>query len=230
MFLCNINKNIGSIHKNMISFRIISLIFIPLLLISIEAKPRSFEGNISFLRETVFDTTFIKIYVKNGLVRVDEYNSSQTIISSQIVNLKSEEVVALSHDQKRYARVPVAARLVNGKDNLDIRKTNNHKKINGVTCYQWRVRDVKRNTEVAYWVFEERFDFLESLLQLLNRTEYSFSAFSAIPDRDGFFPMLTEERTLLRKNKMRIAVVEINERHMDSSLFTVPHNYTSVRR
>jgi hypothetical protein len=117
-----------------------------------------------------------------------------------------------------------------GKNNLQVRKTGNHKDINGVTCYQWRVKDLQRNTEIAYWVMEERFDFFESLLQLLNRTEYSFALFKDIPGSQGYFPMLTEERTLLRKDKLRIAVVDISEKNLSKNLFEIPSDYKSVRR
>ena len=214
----------------MIRILLISFVFITSFSSSLLAKLRSFEGNINFVRETVFDTTHIAMMVKDNMVRVDEFDSNRKLISCQIINLKEEEVIALSSDKKLYAQVPVTPRIANGTNSIEISKTANHKQINGYTCYQWRVKDVKRNTEIAYWVFEERFDFFESLIQLLNRTEYSLTAFIDIPEKGGFFPMLTEERTLLRKDKLRIAVVDICEKSLQQSLFEIPSDYKSAKR
>ena len=209
-------------------------IFIAIVLVAVHASLvaniRSFEGNINFVRESVFDTTYITILVKGHLVRIDETDRYQRLVSSQIIDLKEDKVIALSHNQKLYAQIAVTPQRAMGKNNLQVRKTGNHKDINGVTCYQWRVKDLQRNTEIAYWVMEERFDFFESLLQLLNRTEYSFALFKDIPGSQGYFPMLTEERTLLRKDKLRIAVVDISEKNLSKNLFEIPSDYKSVRR
>lgn len=206
------------------------LVFIFPTTSSLLAKLRSFEGNINFVRETVFDTTYISISVKGEMVRVDEFDSQRKPIVSQIINLKEEEIVAISSDRKAYTRVSVQPRLVNATSSLDVIKSKNSKQINGHTCYQWRVKDKNRNTEIAYWVFEEGFDFYDSLLTLLKRTEYSFSVFSDLPETEGFFPMLTEERTLLRKDKLRVAVVDIKETNLKDNLFEIPKGYQSMRR
>lgn len=192
------------------------------------ANLRSFEGNINFVRETAFDITYITILVKGSKVRVDEHDNSRRLLSSHLINLDDEKVIALSHDRKLFLEVPVRQNLTNG--NFEIRKTGNHKEIKGQVCYQWRVRDVKRNTEIAYWVYPERFEFFESLLRLLNRTELSLSVFKDIPENGNFFPMLTEERTLLRKEKLRMAVVDINETNLNSKLFEIPNGYKQARR
>lgn len=206
------------------------VVFVFQLNSSLLAKLRSFEGNINFIRETVFDTTFISISVKGEMVRIDEYDKERKPIVCQIINLKKEQVVAISSDRKSYTVVSVQPRLVDVNSNLDVIKSRNSKQINGHTCYQWRVKDRSRNTEIAYWVFEEKFDFYEALMQLLNRAEYSLSVFSSIPDAEGYFPMLTEERTLLRKDKLKFAVVDIKETSLSDNLFEIPKGYQSMRR
>ncbi len=200
------------------------LVFLPSFSFSL-----SFEGNISFIRESVYDTTYIVIMVKGELVRVDEFDQNRKLLSSQLVNLTNEQVVALSHEKKLYTHIPVAPHKNSSTQPLNINKTGNYKEINGYVCYQWRVKDVKRNTEVAYWVAQERFGFFETLLKLLNRTEHSLRIFSSIPENEGYFPLLTEERTLLRKDKLRIAVVDISEKNLNHSLFEIPQGYKSVR-
>jgi hypothetical protein len=168
--------------------------------------------------------------VKGHMVKVDEVDQRKNILSSQLINLKDEQVFAMSKDQKLFVQVPVSPRSASATNNLEINKTANYKEINGYNCYQWRVKDKGRNTEIAYWVFEEQFYFFEMLLQLVNRTEYSLSVFNDIPNNEGFFPMLTEERTLLRQDKLRIAVVEIKEEKLNSSIFEIPKGYKSAGR
>jgi hypothetical protein len=196
---------------------------------SVSSNSKEFEGNISFVRESVFDTTRINILVKGNYIRVDEYNNQNVLLSSHLINLPEEKVIAISHEQKLYTNVPVVSKRETHTSNLSIRKTENHKEINGHICYQWRVKDIQRNTEIAYWVAEERFSFFETLLRLLNRTEHSLKVFCEIPNSEGFFPFLTEERTLLRKDKLRIGVVEINEKNLNPALFQIPEGYKAVR-
>lgn len=197
---------------------------------SIQAKVKSFEGNINFVRETVFDTTFISISVKGDMARVEEFDSKRMPLITHIINLKEEQVFAISNEKKVYTKIPVRKLINCDTSNLEYVKTGNHKEINGRTCYQWRVRDLQRNTEIAYWVFNEEFEFLSTLFELLNRTEYSFSVYNVIPDSKSHFPMLTEERTLLRKNMLRIVVVEINEKNLSQALFEIPRSYQLLSR
>jgi len=188
-----------------------------------------FEGNISFVCETVFDTTYITIMVKGDMIRVDEFNKNYQLQASRIINLPKEMAIAISHQQKLYTNITVSPSNGTISNSLNLKKTGNYKEINGYKCYQWRVKDVQRNTEIAYWVAEERFDFFESLLKFLDRTEYSLKIFNNIPGCDRYFPLLTEERTLLRKDKLRIAVVEINETTLNSKIFEIPEGYNAVR-
>jgi hypothetical protein len=199
------------------------------LLITISSKASDFEGNISFVCETIFDTTYITIMVKGDLIRVDEFNQKKQLQSSRLINLPKQNAIVISHDRKLYTNIIASPANGNKSNSVDLKKTGNYKEINGYKCYQWRVKDVQRNTEIAYWVAEERFDFFETLLKFLNRTEYSLKVFSNIPDSEGYFPLLTEERTLLRKEKLRIAVVEIIEANLNSKIFEIPEGYNAVR-
>jgi hypothetical protein len=197
---------------------------------SLLANIRNFEGNINFVRQTVFDTTHISIFVKDNMVRVDEFDSKKRVISSQLINLNTKEVFALSHENRLYTQLKTTPPALANSKGVVVQKTENSKQINGQTCYQWRVKDPERNTEIAYWVFEENLDFFATLLQLLNRTEYSLAVFREIPGSIGFFPMLTEERTLLRKEKLKIALVDINEKELNSGIFKIPSGYKAVNR
>lgn len=190
---------------------------------------QAFEGSINLVRETVYDTTHIAIFVKNAMVRVDERDTKHRLVGSHIVDIEKEEVFALSFNKQLYAKLAVNS-LCKRNPSLTISKTPNHKQINGKTCYQWRVRDEQMNTEVAYWMYEGEFDFFAKLLSLLRRTEYSLSLLSTIPGVEGYLPMLAEERTLLRKEKLKVRVVSIEQNTPSKGLFTIPSNFKSANR
>ncbi|PLX04928.1 MAG: hypothetical protein C0594_08520, partial [Marinilabiliales bacterium] len=97
----------------------------------------------------------------------------------------------------------------------EVMQTRNHKKIHGQKCYQWRVKNKEQNTEIAYWVFDGNFDFFDDFLRLWNRTEKHSSYFLHIPETNGYFPMLSVERTSLRDKKMRLEVLNINRTVLD---------------
>lgn len=189
----------------------------------------SFEGKIILVKESVFDTTYITVLVKGSKARVEEHDKQNRHVSTRLVDLEELTVVALSPERKLFTNVQVGEFPKLNESKLTIRKTDNSKEINGYTCYQWRVRDPERNTEVAYWVVNERFDFFERLIQLLNRTEHSLVLYQVIPDKGGFFPILTEERTLLRKDKLKIAVLEITETNLNPRQFEIPQGYLPLR-
>ncbi|HOP03043.1 MAG TPA: DUF4412 domain-containing protein [Tenuifilaceae bacterium] len=190
---------------------------------------KAFEGRINFLRETVYDTTYITIMVKGSMARIDEFDTQKRLLSSQLVDFEKEKIIALSPSKKLYTSIPVLNSKVVSNNNYVIKKTQNFKEINGYKCYQWRVRDPQHNTEAAYWVINENFAFFDKLVALINRTERSFALYNLIPENEGYFPILTEERTLLRKEKLRIAVVDINEQNLHPSLFEVPRGYNPLR-
>lgn len=209
------------------TFSILILLF-PIIAFAGEGIP-AFEGRINFVKESVFDTTYITIMVKGNRARVDEYDSHQRLISSRLVDFEGKSVIAVSPERKLYTTIQISDIPSNKRSGIEIRKTENYKEINGYKCYQWRVKDPQLNTEVAYWVVNERFDFFEKLLPMINRTEHSLSLYQIIPEKEGFFPILTEERTLLRKDKLRIAVVEIIEANLNSSIFEIPQGYQPLR-
>ena len=210
-------------------FFLIALFFLALFE-PIRIKAEGFEGNIRIVCETIFDTTYLNLSIKGDMVRVDEYDNNRHLDISKIINLPEEEAIAISHSRKQYMGIPVTGQSEKVSKPVMGMKTGNYKEIHGYKCYQWRVKDVQRNTEIAYWVAEEKFEFLETLLKFMDNTAYSLRLYASSPDSNEFFPLLTEERTLLRKEKVRISVVEIKEVPVSSQVFEIPKGYNSVSR
>ena len=194
------------------------------------SKVSNFEGTINFIKESVYDTSYISLRIKNDMVRIDEFNAKKSIENSFIVNLSNKTIVALSPKSKFYKVLNQPASPKPKNKNVIIIKTENYIDYNGCTCYQWRVKDILHNTEVAYWVCNRDFAFFEALLKIFDAQDIGIELFTDIPNASGMFPMLTVERTLLRKLKQQIAVVGIKEEHLNDNLFKIPRDHQKIEQ
>lgn len=191
---------------------------------------RPFEGIIFFSMELLTDTLYYTYYVKDRLVRMDEYNNCKNCKTPNnyiLLDLNKKAMIIVNPLRKMYINInpkPYKERS-DVDESYKIIKTNNYKKIHGYKCYQWRVRNKIENTEVSYWVAFDNFDFFVDFLKLFNRSEKHAQYFLLIPETKGYFPMLSEERTTLREQKMTLRVINIQRKVLDKNLFQVPKDY-----
>jgi len=191
-----------------------------------------FEGNITFVKQTYYDTSYFTYTVKDKMVRIDEKNSQSQIIQSLIIDLKTNKIVALSPSQRMYTYIESSNKQVPAEKDVNYIKSDSYKYIDGHKCFLWRVRNTNTNTEVSLWVSESDFDFFDKVTELLGSSEdYSRYClyFNNIPNSRGYFPILTVEKTLLREEKSKIAVQHIDAKKVDSRLFSIPNNYKFLR-
>jgi hypothetical protein len=197
---------------------------------SVPPNTKSFEGTIKYIQNSESDTTYYNYYIKDRKVRIDIVENNQ-VDNSFLFDLDKQSIIALSASKKLFTGIPCRPFKKNtNTDDLIIIKSMNSKVINGYTCYQWRVKSKSQKTEVAYWVANENFDFFRDLLSLWNRSEKYSNFFLNIPDAKGYFPMLSIERTLLRDEKLRLAVLEIQNKKIDDKLFNIPTNYKAFNQ
>jgi hypothetical protein len=199
------------------------LILLSLLPLTLFAK--GFEGSITLVKETCFDTTFFTYYVSDGKIRIEEFNSKKNLQSVFIVNTNNEDVFIINPEKKLYTKLIKKPMGIGEEKQFSINKTSDFKMINGVKCYQWRVKNKEKNTEIAYWVTQNDFTFFEKMVKILNHTDKSWEFFNHIPQTQGYFPMVSVERNLVRDEKMRTSVLQINRKSIDSSIFKIPANY-----
>jgi len=199
-----------------------------LLLFPIASDHDSFEGSIELVQESHYEKSYFTYFIKNDNVRIDKFDNDHNLIQSLIIKIKDEQVYILCPSKKLYTQIALSDSGKTNNDNFKIIKTENSRIVNGFDCYQWRVKNTDKNTEVAYWVSHSNFYFFEDLIRLLNRTDKTFEFFQIIPETQGFFPMLSVERTLLRKEKLRTYVVNINNKILDKSKFIIPDNYELI--
>jgi len=63
---------------------------------------------------------------------------------------------------------------------------------------------------------------------MLRKVKPDVDMFAYFPDVKGLFPMLVVERTLLRKEKMKVLVTAIDESMLSENLFKVPLGYQKI--
>lgn len=193
-------------------------------------KVKKFEGRIKFVQETLEDTLYYTYFVKDNMVRLDVLDDCKDCNNTDnfmLFNLENNSIIAIKPSRKMYINVPPKPYIDNKDQNFQIIKSKNNKKIHGYKCYQWRVKNKAQNTEVSYWVAQDNFSFFEDFLRLWNRSEKHAVYFLQIPETAGYFPMLSEERTTLREQKMTLRVTEISKQNLDPNLFIIPKDYKS---
>lgn len=208
----------GKVRKN--------FLLIVFLLLQLICRAGGFEGSIFLIKESCYDTAFLKYYVSDGKIRIEELNSKKLLQHIYIINTVNDEVFIIDPVKKLYTKLRKKSQNFSNNDGqCTILKSQDSRFINGIRCYQWRVKCREKNTEIAYWVTQNDFYFFEKMAKILNSAERSMEFFTHIPLSQGFFPMLCVERNLVRDEKMRTAVLNIERKVVDSSLFSIPMNY-----
>lgn len=193
----------------------------------------AFEGNIQLTKQSQYDTTYLIFYVKDSKARVDEFDESGQLTKTLLIDLITENIVALSPSLKLFTNVARYNDSPTKTDKqFDVLKTNNFKLIEGKKCYQWRVRNRLLDSEITYWVMESEMQFMVKLYSILDAAEnYSSipSFYFQIPESEGFVPVLAVERNLVREQKQSMKVTSINERKVSGRIFEIPKDYRNLR-
>lgn len=185
-----------------------------------------FEGKIKIVKESLYDTVQIEISIKGDIVRIDEINTQNVVFRSYLVNLIGEKVYVLSPNKKLYTEIVINA--TPSKSSVEFIKTQNSMEVNGVLCYQWRVRDKSRNSEVTYWVAPQDLGFMKSLVSIISRSETPLTILGLFPPVNGYIPLLSVDRTLLRKVKESVKVIDIKPAKLPANLFVIPPDFREL--
>ncbi|KAB2868517.1 MAG: DUF4412 domain-containing protein [Bacteroidales bacterium] len=203
------------------------LILLIVLPISALSNIDNFEGKIKIIKEGAYDTSKIEVSVKNEIVRIDEFNSSNQIVRSYLVDLAKKRLYALSLKEKLYSEIPLN-KSSGSALNPEITKTQNSMNINGENCYQWRVKDKSRNSEVTFWVTQKDLSFLKALVGILNRSQTPLTILGQFPQVNGYIPLMAVDRTLLRKLKESARIVDIKQQKLPDSIFIIPRDFQEL--
>lgn len=192
---------------------------------------QKFEGQIDLVKHSVSDTAYLKYSIKGDQIRVDEFDKYKRLQRYFIVNVMDRSVLAVNPLKKMYTNISPKSitDLKNDKD-FQVIKSDNYQMINGYKCFQWRVKNINQNTEISYWIAEDNFSFFSSLIKTWDNSDKAQDFYLLIPDVEGRMPMLMVERTLVRDEKNRIAVTNINKLKIDDSLFVIPKTYKQLNK
>jgi hypothetical protein len=213
--------------KNLLLFK---LFLFTSLTVNAYSKIHNFEGCINMKKETIFDTSFITIQVKGNLVRIDEFDRNKELLTYYIVNLEDETIFALSPHRKLYSEVRGKIKNAEEARDTQIVRSGNYMDYNGFHCCQMRVKCKNKDSEIAFWVTDENFDFFSTLIKVLRKSNVNIDMFTYFPEMESGFPILTIDRTLLRKERMRVAVDDIKKGYLSDNNFTIPTDYQKIAR
>jgi hypothetical protein len=184
-----------------------------------------FEGSMTFVKKTYYDTTYFSYQIKEHYIRIEEMNRAREVSRVYIVDVHNRAMVALHPKRKLFTTVQVNPYHYAPNPNTEIIKTNNRRRIKGILCTQWRVKNQEENTETTFWVANEEFAFYRKLIEIVNGIDKINFYFMQIPGAEGFMPLLTEERNLLREKRTHIELIEIERKPIDVKLFSIPTDY-----
>jgi hypothetical protein len=102
------------------------------------------------------------------------------------------------------------------------------KKVAGVKCTEYTVKNTEENTVVTYWIAQEQFTFFIPLIKLWNRKDKQSIYFAQIKDLpEGSMPLMSEEKQLSDgKLLTKLEVTNISNKAPDDATFAIPAGYT----
>ena len=190
-----------------------------------------FEGELLFIKETTKDTSFFSYKVKGDKVRFEELNKNKQLENYIIADLRKKNIYSINPKRKLY--IDLKTHEWTGKyDTLNMKafKTGNHKIINGITCYQWRIQNKKEDTEISYWLGSQNFPFFADFHKILNNAEKTSQYYLNIPSIHGFLPFESAERSMMREFRMRFELIRIEKKSIQASTFEIPQGYKIFRK
>ena len=199
-------------------------------LANLGASAQEFEGSIYFTKSNMLDVTQYAYHIKGDMVRIDEMmEGSDNLVAALLVNLETEEMIALSHERKLYMKRPKRTDDVS-VSGVEVVEGTLKRSIHGHNCSQVRVKNKSADREVMFWVTDGNYDFFPKLLKILKRKDNLSTYYLNIPGIESKFPLMAAENTLLRDKKGFLLVDRMEEKKLADALFSIPDGFEKVER
>ena len=211
--------------------RIQKLLAVCLLTISsYGALAQGFEGSIYFTKSNMMDVTQYAYHVKGNMVRIDEIvEGSDELVAALLVNLETEEMIALSHERNLYMIRPTRTDDVS-IEGTELIEGQLKRSIHGHNCSQVRIKNKDEDRELMFWVTTGSYGFFPKLLNILKRKDNFSTYYLSIPNIGNKLPLMASENTLLREKKGFLQVDRLEEKKLAASMFEIPKGYEKVER
>ncbi|MCW3078014.1 MAG: hypothetical protein JWO32_2623 [Bacteroidetes bacterium] len=204
-----------------------NILFIVAFFVSFGHLLAQFNGSIDFKYSTVKDTTNNTYYVKDKLVKLDQFSrKTGNIEGSFIFDLASNSIKFVNPKRKVWGEhKSETPPIIKGK--CEVSKGTATKTVQGFKCNEYTVKNTEENTVITYWVSSDKFNFFMPVLKLWNRKDKQSVYFSHIINLpEGSMPLLSEEKQLSDgKTLTKLEVVKINKNTPDDSNLRVPSDY-----
>lgn len=197
------------------------------LSLSVMAIAQSYEGSIEFRMETSKDTTSNIYYVKGNDVKLDQIGrKSGKVEGSFVFDLNSNEIKFVNPVRKVWGEhKSETAPMIKGS--CVSTKGTNTKMVQGQKCTEYIVKNTEENTQITYWLANNKYDFFAPLVKIWNRKDKQSIYFNQIKDMPkGSMPLLSEERTISDgKLVSKLEVSKISKGSIDASKLAIPSEY-----
>lgn len=202
------------------ALKILSILLIFGFVASINAQS-GFEGRIKFNINTEGKSTNIDYFVKGNKFAMKTQEAGQD--ANMIFDMGEKKMLIVMNDQKMYMEMPMDLsqkmdEAVAEKD-VKINFTGETKKIKGYDCEKM-IAESKDGKSIA-WVTKD----LGSFMFMENPMGGGQSEWQKQFAGKGFFPMEMTAYDENGKENVKMEVVEVEKKSLDSNMFTVPSGY-----
>lgn len=196
------------------------------LTFSLSALAQGFSGSIEFKYYTLKDTNNNTYFVKDKLVRLDQYNKKTgNIEGSFLFDLAGNTIRFLNPKRKVWgfnkSEMPPIV-----KGTCAVTKGGS-KRLQGINCAEYIVKNTEENTAITYWIATEKFTFFSPMMKLWNRKDKQsiyFNKIEGLPE--GAMPLMSEEKQLSDgKTISKLEVIKIGKTAPDDALLDIPAGY-----
>ena len=203
-------------------------IFLSIALFSFTAVAfAQFEGSIEFRMETKKDTNTNIYYVKGNNVRLDQLGKkSGKVEGSFVFDLTGKSIKFVNPARKVWgdhkSETPPAI-----KGTCEVAKGKTTSMVGGKMCTEYTVKNTEENTQIVYYIANEKFDFFVPLVKLWNRKDKQSIYFNQIKDvAKGSMPMKSVETTLDTKATVsKLEVLKMEKKAIEAASVAVPSDY-----
>jgi len=196
------------------------------IFLAINAIAQTFSGNIEFKSYNTKDTTTNVYIVKDKLIKLDNFKKNQSLIEGSFIFDLNAGTVKFLNPKRRVWGINKSETPPIIKGQCVVTKGGT-KKIQGVNCVEYIVKNTEENTQITYWVATDKYNFFIPLLKLWNRKDKQsvyFAKIEGLPE--GSMPFLSEEKSISDgKLLTKLEVIKITKRTPDDSELEVPAGY-----
>jgi hypothetical protein len=189
---------------------------------------QGFSGSIEFKYATQKDTTTNVYWVKDKKVKLDQNSrKGEGVEGSFLFDLAANEIKFLNPKRKLWGKQKSETPPVI-RGTCVVTKGNGTKKIAGLKCNEYTVKNVEENTAITYWIAEGKYTFFAPLIKLWNRKDKQSVYFAQIKNlAEGSMPLMSEEKQMSDgKVLTKLEVMKISPVAPPDATFDIPAGYS----